>query len=53
MTVELVEPVPDLLTEGDPLTVYVPFELIEDDPDILAEAVELAEPDGEGAGDAE
>ena len=47
------EAVPDLDTEGDPLTVYVPFELIEDDPDILAEPVELADTDGEGAGDAE
>ena len=47
------EGVPVLLIKGEPLTVYVPFELIEDEPDILVEPVELAEPDGEGAGDTE
>ena len=49
----MVEPVPDLDTEGDPLTVYVPFELIEDDPDTLAELVELADTDDETRADPE
>lgn len=47
------EAVPDLLIKGELLDERVISVVTEDDPDILAELVELADTDGEGAGDAE
>ena len=49
----MVEAVPDLLIKGELLDERVISVVTEDDPDILAEPVELADTDGEGAGDAE
>lgn len=51
--VEVVEPVPDLLVEGDPLTVYETLEVTEPDPDILEDPVADKDADQEGAGDPE
>ena len=52
MTVDLVEAVTDLVVEGDPLTVFVSFEVAEDEPDTLTEAT-LADADDDSAGDPE
>lgn len=41
-----------VLLIGDPLTVFVSFELTEDEPDTLTEAI-LADADSEAAGDPE
>jgi hypothetical protein len=46
VTVDLVEAVTDLV-EGDPLTVFVSFEVAEDEPDTLTEAT-LADDDSAG-----
>lgn len=43
---------PDLLVEGDPLTVCVLFEVAEDEPDALTEPT-LADADADSAGDPE